>query len=583
MASREIIFDIVFKGNANAIGNANEKIEQMKEKAKGAGKNLDELANKMGAVGKKMTLGLTTPIVAFGGASFKMAADLEDAMGASEQIFKSASGSMDKWASSLPSYYGVAKGEAVEYTNVMGAMLKNIGGLTENEAAGQSQKLLELAADLSAMYGGTTQEAVHALTGSLKGNNTMLDNYGMGVNEATIKAKALAMGLSDGTGELTLQAKQAATLELIMEQTGDAQGQAAREAEGASGSMKAFTTEIKNLSTNVGGVLLPIITPMIGSLAGIAKKFGEMPEPMQKVIIGVAAVVAGIGPLLMIAPKVLAGFRLMTQGFGLLKTGVGMLSKSFALLTSPMGLVVLGIIAVVAVGVLLYKNWDLIKEKASALGASIVATFNAMVAWFGGLPARMGAAGRNMMTALGSGISSLMGAVVGKAKLIGTAIVNAFRALPARMVSIGKNIIQGIIGGITSKARELTNKVQAIANGIKDKFKNALGIHSPSLVFQGYGKNIGEGLNIGMDNESKNILSKSRQIANVATEGFTPTKTSTSSTINNSNSVGDFNPVININVTGADNPRQVARSFEQEFNVLMARYNKKLKMRNSYA
>ena len=91
----------------------------------------------------------------------------------------------------------------------------------------------------------------------------MLDNYGMGVNDATIKAKAFEMGLYDGTGQMELTTKQAATLALIMEQTGDAQGQAAREADGASGSMRGLVTELKNIATELGEVLLPIITPFI--------------------------------------------------------------------------------------------------------------------------------------------------------------------------------------------------------------------------------------------------------------------------------------------------------------------------------
>ena len=47
--------------------------------------------------------------------------------------------------------------------------------------------VIELAGDLTAMYGGTTQDAVRALTAALKGNNTMLDNYGMAVNDALVK------------------------------------------------------------------------------------------------------------------------------------------------------------------------------------------------------------------------------------------------------------------------------------------------------------------------------------------------------------------------------------------------------------
>lgn len=45
------------------------------------------------------------------------------------------------------------------------------------------------------------------------------------------------------------------------------------------------------------------------------------------------------------------------------------LGAAFAFLTSPITLVILAITAIIAVGILLYKNWDTIKEKAAELGA----------------------------------------------------------------------------------------------------------------------------------------------------------------------------------------------------------------------
>ena len=48
-----------------------------------------------------------------------------------------------------------------------------------------------------------------------------------------------------------------------MEQTADAQGQAAREADGASGSRECLQLNLKNIAGEIGEVLLPIITPMI--------------------------------------------------------------------------------------------------------------------------------------------------------------------------------------------------------------------------------------------------------------------------------------------------------------------------------
>ncbi|MCK9326998.1 MAG: phage tail tape measure protein, partial [Bacteroidales bacterium] len=326
------------------VAKAEQDLSKFEKQLKDTGITADQVAKKLGDAGKKMTsmgknlsMKVTAPIVAVGAASFKMAADLQDAMGATDQIFAQASDSVKKWADGLDSYYGIAESEALEYANMMGSMLKNIGGLTEEEASKQAATLIELAGDLTAMYGGTTADAVRALTGALKGNNTMLDNYGMAANDAMIKTKALEMGLYDGTGQMDLATKQAATLALIMEQTADAQGQAAREAEGASGGMRAFATEIKNLSTDIGEVLLPVITPLLANLNDIVKKFGDLSPEMKKAIVIVAGLAAAIGPLLIL---------------------LGTLSMAIGAISLPVVAVIAGITALIAIGVLLYKNWD---------------------------------------------------------------------------------------------------------------------------------------------------------------------------------------------------------------------------------
>ena len=54
------------------------------------------------------------------------------------------------------------------------------------------------------------------------------------------------------------------------------------------------------------------------------------------------------------------------------------LGAAFTFLTSPIGLVILAIGAVIAIGVLLYKNWDTVKEKAGQLEEWISAKFSAL-------------------------------------------------------------------------------------------------------------------------------------------------------------------------------------------------------------
>ena len=325
-----------------------------------AGKKMQELGDKATQAGENLSMKVTLPILAAGAASFKMAADVEDAMGATDQVYGNASEAMKTWAGNLESYYGIAEGEALEYGNMMGSMLQNIGGLTEDQAASQAQTLIKLAGDLTAMYGGTTADAVRALTGSLKGNNSMLDNYGMAVNDATVKSKAMEMGLIGEGQQLDLASKQAATLALIMEQSGAAQGQAAREADGASGSLRSLMTELKNLAASLGQALLPAITPLITKLGEMAKWFSDLSPAAKESVVIIAGMAAALGPTLVITGKLSSAIGILIPLIG--QMAAGQLTLNAAMKANVIGIVVTALTALIAVGVLVYKNWDQIKK-----------------------------------------------------------------------------------------------------------------------------------------------------------------------------------------------------------------------------
>lgn len=333
--------------------------EQMDAFDKKIGVSVASIGRAVEGVGKKMSI-LSAGLVAAGGKAFTMAADFQDALGATDQIFKGASDTVNDWAKNLSSDFGIAKEEALKYSNLMGSMLINIGQLTEEQAAKQSAKLIELAGDLTAMYGGTTQDAVRALTAALKGNNTMLDNYGMAVNDALVKQKAFELGLASGTGELSLQARQAATLALIWEQTGAAQGQAGREADGASGAMRALSVEVKNLSTEIGEVLLPIITPIVAKIRDFVAGLRELSPEALRIGVVIAGVVAALGPLLVLLGKIL-------QMLPLIKAAI-------MALTGPIGIVSA---AVVVMAINFHKNieamrtdWDFFTEHLKTTSAA---------------------------------------------------------------------------------------------------------------------------------------------------------------------------------------------------------------------
>lgn len=411
-------------------------------------------------LGAQMSATFSLAFGALGTAAYNLAADFEDALGASDEIFKDASDDVKEFAENLPTYFGIAKAEILEYSNLMGSMLKNIGQLTDEEASKQSAKLIELAGDLTAMYGGSTQDAVRALTGALKGNNTMLDNYGMAVNNALVKQRAFEMGLVAQGEEMSLAAKQAATLSLIYEQTGDAQGQAAREADGASGSIRMMRTEIKNLTTELGEILLPVITPIIQKIGEMAARFREMSPETQKIIVIIGAVVAAIGPLVAIIGTALTLLPAMTAGIATLGT-------AFTVLTGPIGLVIAAVGALIAV---IAYNWDSVKQAIIDVANYFIDLYNESILVRAGIESivlvfkTLWERAKFVLNLLGNGFSALWtnikAGVSGLANVIKAVLTGNFSEIPA--------IISETFTKVNDSRKKLLNETKKDFNAFAD-------------------------------------------------------------------------------------------------------------------
>lgn len=86
-------------------------------------------------------------------------------------------------------------------------------------------------------------------------------------------------------------------------------------------------------------------------------------------------------------------------------------------------------------------------------------------------------------------------------------IIDTIANLPERVWEVGKNIVEGLWRGIQSAKDWLINKVKNLASSLLDGMKSALGIHSPSKVFQEQvGKWIPEGVAIGIEANTDSAL-----------------------------------------------------------------------------
>ena len=94
--------------------------------------------------------------------------------------------------------------------------------------------------------------------------------------------------------------------------------------------------------------------------------------------------------------------------------------------------------------------------------------------------------------------------VQGTLKMVDT-IVKAFVDSLPDIIEVGRDIVRGVWEGITALGSWLYDKVSGFFGGIVDSVKGMLGIHSPSRVFAGIGKNMALGLGQGFEKQMQSV------------------------------------------------------------------------------
>src|SRR5690606_23024132 len=271
------------------------------------------------------------------------------------------------------------------------------------------------------------------------------------------------------------------TLALIYEQSAAAQGQASREANGASGSMRAFRTEITNLTTELGNVLLPIITPLIGRLKDMAAGFSSLSPETQKMIVYIGGAVAALGPFLIALGSVMKLAPLV--------------GTAFATMTGPIGIAVA---AVAGAAILIVKNWDSIKayfttgngsKTWDSIKKSATSLWNSLTSIFNKI--------KDVVTAVWEKIGSNVTAIWSSAFGIVVNIVEGAFATIANVLQIFASLLKGdfkgALQGVQNLFTTVFSTIQKIAlnaiSGISSYiagFLNLIGAESLGASLQGW-------------------------------------------------------------------------------------------------
>lgn len=135
------------------------------------------------------------------------------------------------------------------------------------------------------------------------------------------------------------------------------------------------------------------------------------------------------------------------------------------------------------------------------------------------LPGQVSSALGNVISAVVSWVSGFVSSAINAATQFGTNLINTLRQIPSQVVSIGSNIVDGVWQGIQNAASSFVSKVTSFFKGIVNSVKGALGIHSPSTVFdKEIGQNIVKGVIKGVDKQKKNAKKNAKELSKLYVE-----------------------------------------------------------------
>jgi phage-related protein len=215
--------------------------------------------------GAVAALGIGSMIVSGIKDSINNASDLQEAGTAISAVFGSADKSIMAFARGAATEIGLSTNAALDASRVFGTFGKS-AGLADQELADFSSEFVVLAGDLASFNNTTPEQAIEALGAGLRGESEPLRQYGILLDDATLKARAAELGIYSGNGALTAQQKVLASQAEIMAQTSLQQGDFAKTSGGLANQQRILAAQVENLSTGFGALFLPIVLKVVGAL-----------------------------------------------------------------------------------------------------------------------------------------------------------------------------------------------------------------------------------------------------------------------------------------------------------------------------
>lgn len=342
-------------------------------------KSLESVGSAMTDVGSKISIGLSAPLAALGALAISKSAQFEK-MAAS---LTTVTGSVEASNKAMKDLIDFSSTTPFQLEEVVGSFIKL-------KALGLDPSMEAMAAygNVSSAMGKSLDQFIEAIADAATGEFERLKEFGI---KASSQGKKVAFTFQ---GQTKVVGKNAKEIEKYLRSIGQVQfaGAMDRQMDTLSGSFSnlqdAVSTSMSLLGTELAKALdlKKHIASVTDAIKRFAQAFQSLPQPVKTFIAYAAIFVAVLGPVLMVLGQIVIGIGALAMGFSIAGPAivgfiVAIKAMSVALLTTPFGWVILGIVALIAAGYLLIKNWDKVKAFFVQLWDNLKWVFQQGVDW----------------------------------------------------------------------------------------------------------------------------------------------------------------------------------------------------------
>ena len=365
-------------------------------------------------------------------------------------------------------------------------------GLSLTDSEGNMKTLMQVMEETRDAFQGLTEDEQAQYAAMLAGQNAMSGLLAV-VNASDSDFEKLASAVSNADGA--------------------AENMAATMQNNLNGQLTILKSGLEEAGISIGNALLPAIKGLAEGVQNAVTWFNNLDEGTKTMVAGIGVAVAAFAPLAIALGTVISSVGTVVSAVGGVAAAfsaaggaAGIFGAAVAAITSPIGIAIAAIAGIVAAGVLLYKNWDTIKAKASELAETVSTKWSEMKEaasqkWedikqttqqkWDEISQKVSEAGNVMLNDSKTALSNIQAAYVehgggisGAAAGIMTAVEGAFTTGYDVLNSLtnGKfgeicNTFNELTGGLLDKAKEVWEGIkQTVQSGV-DKLKQIMDFH----------------------------------------------------------------------------------------------------------